>query len=51
MIVANEHQGGVPDPYELGLSGYRDCLALLDELMPQIAQQISRASLAAADSR
>jgi protein-tyrosine phosphatase len=42
VIVANEHQGGIPDPYELGLAGYRDCLALLDQVMPQVAQQIRR---------
>jgi protein-tyrosine-phosphatase len=41
VIVANEHKGGIPDPYELGLSGYRDCLALLDQVMPDVAKQIS----------
>ncbi len=41
VIVANEHQGGIPDPYELGMDGYRACLTLLDQVMPQIAQQIS----------
>lgn len=46
VMVANEAQGGIPDPYELGLAGYRDCLALLDQVMPHIAQHISRASLA-----
>jgi protein-tyrosine phosphatase len=45
VIVANEHQGGMPDPYELGLAGYRDCLALLDQVMPQVAQQIRRREL------
>ena len=40
VMVANEHQGGIPDPYEHGLAGYRDCLALLDRIMPHIAQQI-----------
>lgn len=40
MLVANELQGGIPDPYELGLQGYRDCLALLDQVMPQVAQCI-----------
>jgi protein-tyrosine phosphatase len=25
VMVANEHHGGIPDPYELGLAGYRDC--------------------------
>jgi len=43
VMVANEHQGGIPDPYELGMAGYRDCLALLDEVMPHIAQRISGA--------
>ena len=40
VIVANEHHGGIPDPYELGMAGYRDCLALLDQVMPQVAQRI-----------
>jgi protein-tyrosine phosphatase len=40
VMVANEHQGGIPDPYELGTAGYRDCLALLDQVMPRIAQRI-----------
>ncbi|MGN6517306.1 MAG: low molecular weight phosphatase family protein [Rhizomicrobium sp.] len=40
VMVANEHQGGIPDPYELGMEGYRDCVALLDEVMPHSAQQI-----------
>lgn len=40
VMVANEHQGGIPDPYELGMAGYRDCLALLDQAMPHIAQHI-----------
>ncbi len=43
VIVANEDQGGVPDPYELGLAGYQDCLALLDRVLPRIAQRISAA--------
>jgi protein-tyrosine phosphatase len=44
VIVANEHQGGIPDPYELGLAGYRDCVALLDQVMPDVAQRISNAA-------
>jgi len=47
VMVANPHQGGIPDPYELGLAGYRDCLALLDQVLPPIAQQISGAGLVA----
>ena len=46
VMVANEHQGGIPDPYELGMAGYRDCLALLDQVMPHIAQYISGARTA-----
>jgi protein-tyrosine phosphatase len=49
VIVANEHQGGIPDPYELGLAGYRDCLALLDEVMPQVARRISQGQSANTD--
>ncbi|MGZ3375868.1 MAG: arsenate-mycothiol transferase ArsC [Phenylobacterium sp.] len=40
LMIANEHQGGITDPYELGLAGYRNCLALLDRVMPRVAQQI-----------
>ena len=36
VMVANEHQGGIPDPYELGMAGYRDCLALLDQVVPHV---------------
>lgn len=43
IVTANEHQGGIPDPYELGLAGYRECLALLDEVMPKIALHIGGA--------
>jgi protein-tyrosine phosphatase len=46
VMVANEHQGGIPDPYELGMAGYRDCLALLDQAMPHVAQHISGARTA-----
>jgi protein-tyrosine phosphatase len=49
VIVANAPQGGIPDPYELGLDGYRACLALLDQVMPDVAQQISGAELAGAE--
>ncbi len=51
VLVANEPQGGIPDPYELGLPGYRDCLALLDEVMPHVAQHIRGASVAMTDGR
>ena len=44
VIVANAQHGGIPDPYDHGLAGYRDCLALLDQVMPAIAQQISGAA-------
>jgi len=49
VIVANEHQGGIPDPYQHGLAGYRDCLALLDEVMPNVARRISQAQSANTD--
>jgi hypothetical protein len=45
VLIANEHRGGIPDPYELGLAGYRDCLALLDQVMPHVAQQIGEPAL------
>src|SRR5436190_1894915 len=47
VIVANAPHG-IPDPYELGLAGYRDCMALLDQVTPQIAQRISGAGVAGA---
>jgi len=40
VIVANAEHGGIPDPYELGMDGYRECAALLDRVLPGIAQQI-----------
>ena len=40
VMVANEHQGGIPDPYELGMAGYQHCIALLDQVMPHVAQRI-----------
>lgn len=43
VLIANEDHGGIPDPYELGMDGYRDCLALLDQIMPDVARRISRA--------
>jgi protein-tyrosine phosphatase len=46
VMVANAEQGGVPDPYQLGLAGYRDCLALLDRMMPHVAGQIIGAGAA-----
>ena len=48
VLVANEHRGGVPDPYELGLAGYRDCLALLEQVMPPVARPITVAGASAA---
>jgi protein-tyrosine-phosphatase len=41
ILVANAERGGIPDPYEFGLQGYRDCLALLDVAMPEVARQIT----------
>ena len=43
VLVANASHGGIPDPYEHGLAGYRDCVALLDQVMPDVAQHISAA--------
>ncbi|WP_246846196.1 low molecular weight phosphatase family protein [Humibacter ginsenosidimutans] len=40
IIVANAEHGGIPDPYEFGLDGYRECVALLDRVLPNIAQQL-----------
>ena len=46
VLVANEHNGGIPDPYELGLVGYQNCVALLDQVMPHIAREISSTEFA-----
>jgi protein-tyrosine-phosphatase len=40
VIVANAAHGGIPDPYGLGMDGYRECAALLDRVLPDVAQQI-----------
>lgn len=40
VIIANGDGGGIRDPYELGLDGYRACLALLDEAIPVVASTI-----------
>jgi protein-tyrosine phosphatase len=51
VIIANEQKGGIPDPYELGLAGYRDCVALLDEVTPHVARRISQDQSASTDER
>ena len=51
VMVANADQGGIPDPYELGLAGYRDCMALLDQVMPHVAQHITGAGSANPNGR
>lgn len=40
VLTANGDRGGVPNPWEKGLGAYRDCLALLDEVMPEIAHLV-----------
>lgn len=40
VIVANGENGGVPNPYEKGLPAYRECLDLLDQVIPSIALMI-----------
>lgn len=40
VIVLNAKNGGVPNPYQKGLTAYRNCLALLDRTLPQVATQI-----------
>jgi hypothetical protein len=47
--VREELAGRPANPYELGLAGYRDCLALLDEEMPHVARRISQAQPANTD--
>jgi protein-tyrosine phosphatase len=46
VLVANSDHGGIPDPYERGLAGYRDCMTLLDQVMPGVAEHISEAGVA-----
>ncbi len=43
VLVANEDGGGVPDPYDHGLAGYRACVTLLDQALPAVAAQIQAA--------
>ncbi len=40
VLTANWDHGGIPDPYERGLQAYRECLALLDYVVPQVAEVI-----------
>jgi protein-tyrosine-phosphatase len=40
VLTANGDRGGVPNPYKKGLPAYRECLALLDEVMPEIAHLV-----------
>jgi len=42
ILIANEDRGGVLDPFGKGLSAYRKCIALLDEVVPKIAERIRR---------
>ena len=42
IMVANASGGGIPDPYELGIEGYRACLALLDTVMPAVVSEIMK---------
>ena len=51
VLVANADGGGIPDPYEHGLAGYRDCLALLDQVMPAVAREIWGAGPGGANGR
>src|SRR4051794_23562158 len=51
VLVANAGHGGIPDPYELGLAGYQDCVALLDQVMPDVAQHIIRVVAASSSVR
>lgn len=44
VIVANAENGGIPDPFDHGLAGYRTCLSLLDAVMPSISNDILAAS-------
>jgi len=44
VLVVNAQHGGIPDPYELGMEGYRNCVALLDQAMPPVARHIREGS-------
>lgn len=45
VLIANEDQGGILDPYELGMEAYQACAALLDRVMPQVARKITAGSI------
>jgi protein-tyrosine-phosphatase len=40
VLIANEDDGGIPNPWEKGLQAYRDCLAMLDKVIPEIAHLV-----------
>lgn len=44
VVVVNAGGGGIPDPYALGMEGYRACLALLDKTMPIVASGIGNSN-------
>ncbi len=40
VVIANGERNGVPNPFKQGLTAYRECLCLLDEILPSLAQRI-----------
>lgn len=44
VIVANEKNGGIPNPYELGWNAYQQCASTLARVMPKVARGIRQAA-------
>ncbi|KKW19412.1 MAG: hypothetical protein UY63_C0014G0009 [Parcubacteria group bacterium GW2011_GWA2_51_10] len=40
LVVLNEHEGGVPDPYELGRAAYVKCIATIKRELPSLIAQL-----------
>ena len=44
IMIANEENGGIPDPYEKGWNAYQVCAGTIRRVMPQVAQYIKQAA-------
>lgn len=40
VLIANGEHGGVPNPHKKGVPAYLECLAVLDDTMPKIADTL-----------
>jgi len=44
VIIANEENGGIPNPYQKGWNAYQTCARVLGQVMPKVAQIIRQAA-------